>query len=157
VQHPDGSRDDGVDRFLGTLESSAGNLLPRLVAGDQLGQEQRGDVAFFLAIQHLRVPHTRTNLEEVFGKVAWKLLKVYHSIPGLLEKGLRDFEASGYDLQGVTAESIRFAESALCLEVDPAKSRGPRRARAFSGEYFSENELDGADFTEPECSIRYFG
>src|SRR5438034_3167821 len=108
VQNPDGTFNDSLEHFLGAIESEVIPTLRRLSSQDfQLGWEDRLNIAIFVALQEFRVPRTRENVEEGYGKLINHTLSFSADAPGYFEQLLEELERQGQDIKGVTASSMR--------------------------------------------------
>ncbi|MBI4165281.1 MAG: DUF4238 domain-containing protein [Acidobacteria bacterium] len=121
----DGTLDDSAESFLARVESEAVPVIRTLASNNiQLNWDDRGRVAFFVALQELRVPWTRQNFEEVYAHLADHLMKFTARVPGLLENELEELKEKGEDFDPADAASIReFMERGeYTVHADPKVS-----------------------------------
>lgn len=124
-RRPDGTLDDSVESFLGLVESEAVPVLRRLASEDiQLDWNDRGRVAFFVALQELRVPWTRQNFHNLYAHLVDWTTKFHARVPGLLEKELEELRQKGEDFDPADAPSLReFLERGeYTVHADPKVS-----------------------------------
>lgn len=122
VRKPDGSIDDSVEHFLSRVEAEAIPVLRSLASQTmQPGWAERERLAFFIALQELRVPWVRENHQQMYGQMMDWLTKAHARVPGLMERYLKEMEEKGQDLKGVTADSLRefLDRGEYTLTVDP--------------------------------------
>jgi hypothetical protein len=124
VTSADGNLDDSVETHLDQTETRALPILHRLVDGQPISAEEKWFFAFFLALQHLRVPTVRKDIEQAYGQMVDQTTKFALGIPGYLEKLLEDLRLKGEDLLGQTADSLRtaYANGGIRVDVDPVTS-----------------------------------
>jgi hypothetical protein len=124
-RQPDGTLNDSAEDLLGRVESDALPVLRSLAGGRfQNTWAERERLGLFIALQELRVPWTRKNFENMYGALVDHFAKFRARIPGLLEQDLRELEAEGEALQGVTADNLRafLDRGKYTINVDPAVS-----------------------------------
>jgi hypothetical protein len=93
---------------LGLVESEAVPVLRRLASDDiQLDWNARGRVAFFIALQELRVPCTRENFQDLYAHLVDHTTKFHARVPGLLEKELEELKQEGKNFDPADAASLR--------------------------------------------------
>jgi len=125
IRKADDTYDDSVESFLSAVESDAIPVLSRLANENiHLPWEDRGKVAFFVALQELRVPWARDNAEKAYGELIRRISQMSAHFPDYYERILKEMEEKGEDLKGVTADSLRefIDRDEYTIEVDPILS-----------------------------------
>jgi hypothetical protein len=124
-RQPDGTLNDSAEDLLGWFESDSLPVLRSLANGSfQNTWAERERLGLFIALQELRVPWTPKNLENMYGVLFDHSAKFRAWIPGLLEQDLRELEARGEAVNGVTADNLRefLQRGEHTLKVDPVVS-----------------------------------
>jgi hypothetical protein len=121
-QNTNGTPDDSVESLLGLVETDAVPIIREMASQDaQLTWEQRARVALFIALQELRVPWARQNVQNLSGDLIQRLAEFRATVPNLLEADLHVLEDQGQAVRGITADSLRefIQRREYTVEVNP--------------------------------------
>ena len=126
IVRPDGSEDDKFENVLATnVEGPGIPVLRKLSSGTkQLKWEEIGLGASLIAMQELRVPYMREQLASVMIGIQEQVMNFSLSIPGYLERVLKELQERGENAGGVSADELRESvrSGKIKLQANPEAS-----------------------------------
>lgn len=126
IVRADGSEDDKFEQLLATdVEGPGIPVLRKLAVGaKQLKWKEIGFGASLIAMQELRVPYVRDQLASAMIGLQEQVVNFSLSVPGYLERVLKELQQGDKNIRSVTADDLREAvrSGKIRLEANPEAS-----------------------------------
>jgi len=127
IRDNDGKESDQVEKQLSQAIEGPGIQLLRLLAkkdSHQLKWPERIQISAFIAVQELRVPFAREQLENLMHGITTSFINSTLKTPGLIENAINEMKITGKLEENISADSMRkaFSDGDVELKMLPEAS-----------------------------------